>query len=184
MLSTKPLPRLTSQAITNGDGLRRELAAVRERGYSIDNREFDEGAIRVAVPITDPGGVAAAALSPSGPAYRMVELDEAAVAGRLVRVRDDVADEMTSPTRSAGVAYRTFATCGVIVTQPREESVITTVRGRGATSLGVTDLPWLRQEVTLLAVAPPEQAPHRAELLVELPGDVDTSPTARWSIRP
>ncbi|MFD0802120.1 IclR family transcriptional regulator, partial [Streptomonospora algeriensis] len=57
-----PLPRLTGESITDSDQLRRDLAAVRERGYALDSGETLEGLLCLAatVPGTATRGQAAA----------------------------------------------------------------------------------------------------------------------------
>lgn len=51
-----PLPRLTPRSIANASGLRAELAAVRERGYAVDDEETLPGMFCIgrAVPTADP----------------------------------------------------------------------------------------------------------------------------------
>jgi DNA-binding IclR family transcriptional regulator len=70
-----PLPdelqRYTQHTITTRDGLDAELAAVRRDGYAKAVAELEEGLVAVAAPVFGPGGACAAALSVSGPAYRM-----------------------------------------------------------------------------------------------------------------
>ncbi|WP_186356440.1 IclR family transcriptional regulator [Streptomonospora sp. PA3] len=64
-----PLPRLTANSITEPAELRRDLAAVRERGYALDAEETLEGLLCLAA--TVPGTAArgqAAAVSFTGPA--------------------------------------------------------------------------------------------------------------------
>jgi DNA-binding IclR family transcriptional regulator len=86
-----PFKRLTAQTITDIAELRSELRLVRERGYAIDNREFDEGVMCLAAPIVELDGTASAALSVSGPAYRMVDLDHGAIVARLLHATQLVA---------------------------------------------------------------------------------------------
>ena len=64
---------LTSNTITDPDRLRRELSQARACGYAQDNGEIEEGLICVAAPIYDMNHKAIAAVSVSGPDYRMKE---------------------------------------------------------------------------------------------------------------
>lgn len=59
-LSSAPFVALTSNTITDVDGLRAELAAVRARGYAVDNAEIAEGLRCVAIPLRHEGTVIAA----------------------------------------------------------------------------------------------------------------------------
>ncbi|PSP86395.1 IclR family transcriptional regulator [Halobacteriales archaeon QS_1_68_17] len=63
------LPAQTAQTITSREALSDELAAIRDRGYAIDNEEKIEGLRCVAAPLTDDGVVGA--ISISGPSSRM-----------------------------------------------------------------------------------------------------------------
>jgi DNA-binding IclR family transcriptional regulator len=78
----RPLTRLTKHTITAHTALRRELAAVRERGYAVDREENSEGIIcfGVAVPLRTP---AVDAISLSVPATRVSPDIEAEMAAAL-----------------------------------------------------------------------------------------------------
>lgn len=69
-LGSGPLTRYTPTTITDIDLLLEELAAIRARGYAVDNQEHEPGVVCVAAPIFDSGGIAAA-VSVSGPVDRM-----------------------------------------------------------------------------------------------------------------
>jgi IclR family transcriptional regulator, KDG regulon repressor len=69
---TKFEPR-THATLTTPATLLTELQTIRERGYSLDNEEMEEGVICVAAPIFDRAGQITAALSVSGPASRMLK---------------------------------------------------------------------------------------------------------------
>jgi DNA-binding IclR family transcriptional regulator len=66
-----PLPRFTERTIADPQRLRRDLARVRERGYAQALGEIEEGLNAVAAPIRDAAGAVVAAVSVSGPAYRV-----------------------------------------------------------------------------------------------------------------
>lgn len=61
----------TKHTITTVDGLRKELLAIRKRGYSIDNGENEDGAWCVGAPIRDQDGSVIAAISISAVANRV-----------------------------------------------------------------------------------------------------------------
>ncbi len=54
---------LTPQTITDSTRLRAEIGAVRQRGYSIDDREAHQTICCIGAPIRDPGGQTIAAIS-------------------------------------------------------------------------------------------------------------------------
>ena len=70
----EPFPALTTATRTTLSALAVDLGAVRDRGYAIDHEEIEEGVICVAAPVLA-GTVAIAALSISGPSFRMRRLD-------------------------------------------------------------------------------------------------------------
>jgi DNA-binding IclR family transcriptional regulator len=65
------LERYTAHTITSLDALATELAAVRRDGYAKAVAELEDGLVAVAAPVFGPGGTCVAALSVSGPEYRM-----------------------------------------------------------------------------------------------------------------
>jgi IclR family transcriptional regulator, acetate operon repressor len=77
-----PLPasleRYTEHTITTFEALQAELAQVRRDGYAKAAAELEHGLVAVAAPVFSPGGDCVAALSISGPEYRMPagKLDE------------------------------------------------------------------------------------------------------------
>ena len=66
------LERYTPQTITSLNALATELATIRRNGYATAVAELEEGLIAVAAPVFDPAGACVAALSISGPEYRML----------------------------------------------------------------------------------------------------------------
>lgn len=74
----RQLDRYTEHTITSREALEAELDAVRGNGYATAIAELEEGLVAVAAPVFDAGGICVAALSVSGPAYRMrpEDLDE------------------------------------------------------------------------------------------------------------
>jgi DNA-binding IclR family transcriptional regulator len=67
------LRRYTSATITDPERLRAELAEVSERGWSATAQEFEMGLNGVAAPVYGNDGRIVAALSVSGPSYRLPE---------------------------------------------------------------------------------------------------------------
>ncbi len=65
------LERYTDQTITEPEVLAAELARVRASGYATAVGELEDGLVAVAAPVLDAAGRCVAALSVSGPAFRL-----------------------------------------------------------------------------------------------------------------
>jgi IclR family transcriptional regulator, acetate operon repressor len=66
------LERYTPRTLTSLSELTAELAGVRRNGYATAVAELEEGLVAVAAPVFDPAGTCVAALSITGPEYRML----------------------------------------------------------------------------------------------------------------
>jgi IclR family KDG regulon transcriptional repressor len=66
-----PLRVCTEKTITSAIRLRDELEATRQRGYGLDDEEFEEGIRAVSAPVWDIDGNVIAALSMAGPTNRI-----------------------------------------------------------------------------------------------------------------
>lgn len=71
IVKDKGLPRLTNNTITDPDLLKKELHAIRARGYAVDNEENEPGIRCVAAPILDFSKHVIASISISGPSVRI-----------------------------------------------------------------------------------------------------------------
>jgi len=76
--------RFTSQTITAFDQLERQFAAIRQRGWAEAVEELEDGLAAVAAPIWDRNAGVCAALSLSGPAFRL-NGDRLTAAGEAVQ---------------------------------------------------------------------------------------------------
>lgn len=70
------LERQTDTTLTTPESLLKELKDIARRGYALDNEEFIEGMVAIAVPVRDLEGRFAAALAFHGPVQR-ITLDQA-----------------------------------------------------------------------------------------------------------
>jgi len=70
-LLAEPLQAATPRTITDAAALRRELARVRERGWSLAAEELEPGFAAVGAPVRGPGGEVIAAISVGGPRGRV-----------------------------------------------------------------------------------------------------------------
>ncbi len=89
-----PLERFTPATRTGPAELTAELARVRAAGWASTAEEYEVGLNAVAAPIRDAGGTVTAALSVSGPAYRMDPVSFPEIARRVVAAADDISGRM------------------------------------------------------------------------------------------
>jgi DNA-binding IclR family transcriptional regulator len=75
--------RFTPHTITSGAALRAELDRVRRQDWAYTEEELEIGLNAVAAPIRGPGGMVLAAISISGPSYRLTATSFPALAARL-----------------------------------------------------------------------------------------------------
>lgn len=72
--ATGRLTRLTPRTIVDRTGLRAELERTRSAGFAVAVEELELGLHAVAAPVFDATGLCVAAVSVSGPAYRLTEI--------------------------------------------------------------------------------------------------------------
>ena len=89
----------TARTIIEKPSLRRALEEVRERGYAVDDEEYDEGVRCVAVAV-GPVGSPLAALSVSAPASRMTRQRCGELAPLLRRAASELTDAMRDHVRA------------------------------------------------------------------------------------
>ncbi|MCB0913044.1 MAG: IclR family transcriptional regulator [Propionibacteriaceae bacterium] len=71
IIAQKGLPGFTSHTITDPVRLHEDLAAIRARGFSVDNEEYDEGLRCIGAPVWDHSGHVVAAMGIGGPVTRV-----------------------------------------------------------------------------------------------------------------
>jgi DNA-binding IclR family transcriptional regulator len=67
-----PLDARTPRTLTDADALRADLAAIRERGYSVSDEDVTTGVAAIGAPVHDASGQCVAALSLGGLAHQIV----------------------------------------------------------------------------------------------------------------
>jgi DNA-binding IclR family transcriptional regulator len=97
LIRARGLKPYTRNTITTPARLKAELQLVRERGYALDNEEFEEGLKCIAAPVRDHSGRTVASIGVAGLAFRMTD-DKLPVLAELIR---DVAGKL-----SAELGYR------------------------------------------------------------------------------
>lgn len=87
------LPRYTDATTTDRRALTAALDEVVERGFAVADGELEEGLLALAAPVRDAGGAVVAAISASGPGYRLdARRDE--VAAALVLAAEEVSQRL------------------------------------------------------------------------------------------
>lgn len=90
VLLGEELPRFTEHTITAHTDLGRELSRVRARGWATAVEEYELGLNALAAPVRDHRGRVVAAVSVSGPAYRLTGTSFAQVAPRLLEATAEI----------------------------------------------------------------------------------------------
>lgn len=85
-----PLRRYTDATLTSRSKLRQALREVRARGYGVTESELEVGLNAVAAPVHGPDGEIIAALSVSGPTYRMSSARLPELAERAVAAAEEI----------------------------------------------------------------------------------------------
>ncbi|MBV9844659.1 MAG: IclR family transcriptional regulator [Kutzneria sp.] len=88
------LDRFTPNTVTSRTRLRTELSDVRKRGWACTAEELEVGLNAVAAPIRDRDGTVVAAVSASGPSYRLRTESFAAVAETLREGADEISGRL------------------------------------------------------------------------------------------
>lgn len=91
----KGLPPRTANTITDPDRFRDHLRAVRSQGYAVDDEENERGIRCVAAAVLNEKGMPAAAISVSGPAFRITKkLIQESLRHDVVRTAMDVSRQL------------------------------------------------------------------------------------------
>lgn len=72
-IETSTFIRRTPNTIIDKSELKKELRSIKREGYAVDNEEAEEGLYCIATPVYDSNGSVAAAISISGPTFRVKE---------------------------------------------------------------------------------------------------------------
>lgn len=91
-LSGSDLRAKTTETITSADGVMADLETIRNRGYALDDEENETGARCVAAAVTDHAGFPVAALSVSGPAWRLPDDVVERIGRRLATVCEELSE--------------------------------------------------------------------------------------------
>jgi IclR family acetate operon transcriptional repressor len=95
------LVALTDHTVTQRSTLTRQLATIRSRGWAEALGELEEGLHGIAAPVRDTAGTCRAALSVSGPAYRLGPEKLPAVATACVEAATRIGSQLAGSTNGA-----------------------------------------------------------------------------------
>jgi IclR family acetate operon transcriptional repressor len=94
LIAREPLERLTGHTITDPAALKAEIELTRRRGYAIDAEERSPGIVCIAAPIRDYAGDVVAAVSASGPDFRIKSRGIEPVAGAVMRAAAEASQRL------------------------------------------------------------------------------------------
>ncbi len=94
--------RFTPRTIASADALRAEMEKTRKRGYAVDDEEFEEGLRCIAVPVLDAQRQPVAAVSVSGPSFRVTAQKLPSIANHLVQCVRGISADMGYVPASRG----------------------------------------------------------------------------------
>jgi DNA-binding IclR family transcriptional regulator len=90
LINAAGLDRLTAHTLTTRDALEADLTLAHKRGYAITVEEYEEGLNAMAAPVRSGEGEVVAALTASGPAFRLTEERMHELAPVLVEGADEL----------------------------------------------------------------------------------------------
>jgi DNA-binding IclR family transcriptional regulator len=93
-LSTTALTAFTRNTITTSARFRAALEEVRERGYAMDDEEFEEGLRCVAAPVRDYSGQVIASIGIAGPASRLTPQRMEKVSGHVITAATQLSERL------------------------------------------------------------------------------------------
>lgn len=94
LIAQAGLKRLTPRTVTSPEELENDLARTRECGYATTVEEYEVGLNAMAAPIRTGDGGPVAALTASGPAYRLTRERMDELAPRLVQGADEISHRL------------------------------------------------------------------------------------------
>ena len=107
LLRTRPLKPYTRKTITSGSRLKTELAAIRARGYAIDDEERETGLRCIGAPIWDSSGEVVAAVSIAGPVFRITETRIPTLSRTVMKIAGRISTSLgyREPRKQEGVSF-------------------------------------------------------------------------------
>ncbi len=100
--------RFTHRTIATAEALRAEIEKTKRRGYAVDDEELEDGLRCIAVPVLDAQRLPVAAVSISGPSFRVTAHKLPAIANQLLQCVRGISTDMgfVSARRGARAAWK------------------------------------------------------------------------------
>jgi DNA-binding IclR family transcriptional regulator len=98
LIKLKGLPQVTQNTITSKVAFLEEMEKIRRQGYAIDDQENELQGRCIAAPIKDHNDTVVAALSISGPEFRMPMNKTRLLAPTLIRVCEQISEALVKTT--------------------------------------------------------------------------------------
>jgi IclR family acetate operon transcriptional repressor len=106
LLRRHPPERLTANTLADPARLQADLELTARRGYSIDDEERAPGVLCIGAPIRDHSGATVAAVSISGPAFRVREHGIEANAHLVIEAADNASLRLGGPAELRSAVER------------------------------------------------------------------------------
>jgi DNA-binding IclR family transcriptional regulator len=106
VLRAKGLKSFTKHTIVTAAELKRELELVRDRGYSVDDEEIEEGLTCIGAPVRDSSGRVVASISVAGPTFRIPKRKIQVLAARVTAAANELSAELGHRSARATRAVR------------------------------------------------------------------------------
>lgn len=94
IIRRRGLKAVTANTITSASALKAELRAIRSRGYAIDNEEKEAGLRCVSAAVRGDSGKLLAALSVSGPAFRLTQESVPSIGKAVMQAASELSQEL------------------------------------------------------------------------------------------
>ena len=98
----RALPKYTAKTVLDVKALKRELALIRERGYSISDEDYDASARGVGAAIFDGRGDVVAGVSVGGPSFRVNDKGLEAFGGLIIQTAGAISKRLGYAENSLG----------------------------------------------------------------------------------
>jgi DNA-binding IclR family transcriptional regulator len=88
------MAKFTARTIVSRRALTAELTAALANGFATTTQEYEDGLNAIAAPVRDHTGAVVAAVSVSGPAYRLDQARMAAIAAGLIAGAQQISEQL------------------------------------------------------------------------------------------
>jgi IclR family KDG regulon transcriptional repressor len=109
LIKRRGLTSYTRNTFTTPAQLKEGLRQVRERGYAVDNEEFEEGLECIGAPVRDYSGRVVAAISIAGPTFRITEEKIAVLARSVMEAAQELSADLGYREETAKIARTAVA---------------------------------------------------------------------------